>query len=112
MVSFMGLKHQTPQGMEKDTLWFNLIPGRSFKVLAVMVALDAIVYTFLKQVGLSLLGIILGAVVTIAVVAPTIIKRPVEEYIRGGGQYYDQLFIKFLYRKMNKVIYIRRWEEK
>lgn len=103
--------NENPSDFENEELWLKYFPPRSFAVLVIGLFISSLLYRLLNLFRLGIVGMIIGFICTIAVVALTMIPIRSTEYLKGAGLSLDKyLYIKWL-RKKDKCIYCRFYSE-
>ena len=108
----MWLKHEIPSEFTDEDKWLKYFSKKSVFVLCITGMIAFLFYQFTSLFGIPLLGIIIGGCVMAIGVAPTMLPRSEMEYLKGGGQTWDLIFLKWLIRKSKKVIYVKGYRGK
>ncbi len=104
-----SLTHPTPGDLSKDEEKFLKIFSKKSLAFCLIACLPGVViYRLLAAFGLGIVGLLLWAALVITTFIATSYVLPVENYrYKGGGQPLYIVWIRKLYRKWNKNLYIK-----
>ena len=102
-----GMSHEIPSEFTDEDRWLNLFSTKSFAVLGVGGVLTLGLYKFFGLFSISLVGGILGFLVTAFATGLTMIPKMGDDYLRGAGQKLDRLLLLWIVRKRNRCIYVK-----
>lgn len=103
----MSLVHEIPQEFTDEDKWFVFFTKKNLAF-----ALPGVIITFINFkvfgfFGKSLVGVVIGLIITAILVAISKVPMPESEYLKGGGLTFDQLLVRRYIRKKNKKIYVK-----
>lgn len=99
--------HELPSGFKDEEKWLKFFSKRTFKILGVTFGTAVILYNFFKLFGVAYIGAIIGGILIVTFVAPSMIPLPADDYMKGGGQTVDRWVFKVLYHKIKMAVYVK-----
>ena len=87
--------HELPSGFKDEEKWLKFFSKRTFKILGVTFGTAAYI------------GAIIGGILIVTFVAPSMIPLPADDYMKGGGQTVDRWVFKVLYHKIKMAVYVK-----
>lgn len=106
----MSEVHDVPSEFKDEEKWLRFFPKRSFVILIVMFAFTLILYNICNLFKFGIGGLIIGGILTVAMVASSMIPISSTEYMSGGGLTLDKWLYRRIMHKMNKCVYIKHFQ--
>ena len=108
---FMAVRYEIPHGLSDGSKWFKWFSTRSLIVFLCVGGLGIIVIKLLSFLGFTLYLIVFWLLLTFALTALTAVRIPSSNWLNGGGNYIDQFILKRFFRKKNRCLYIKGYDQ-
>jgi len=107
----MDKRREIPQGLTDESIWYKYFSLRSLLVAVGFIAVGIAIGVLIKGLGIGWPFAICWGVLTIVVTLMTLIRIPNTNWLKGGGEHIDQVLFKLLYRRRNRCIYIKGYDQ-
>lgn len=107
----MKYRYEIPQGLTDEIKWFKYFSLRTLIIAVIVAAIGIPIIMLLDRFGITVYLIVFWAFITIVIALSTMVRIPNTNWMNGGGEYIDQVFIKRMIRKRNRCLYIKGYNQ-
>ena len=104
---------QIPGEFKSEDKWFRYFNRKQAIVLVICGIIDYRVVMSASSKGLLVPALIAMILFTLIIMGSVMIRPPVDVmFLTGGGLTMDEMLVRLLYRRINRCIYTKNYDEK